>query len=70
MGIKDPQTLEEARTAWEIYSSLRDDLGRPPRPQAAVAIEDTTPKFVTHQEMAKFGYQLTAVFEKLGKTTE
>ena len=52
----------------ETYSSLRDDLGRPPCARAAVAIEDTTPKFVTHQEMAKFGDQLTNVFEeKLGK---
>ena len=68
VGMKDHQTLEEARTAWETYSSLRDDLGRPPRARAAVAIEDTTPKFVTHQEMAKFGDQLTTVFEKkLGK---
>ena len=65
---KTPQTLEEARTAWETYSSLRDDLGRPPRTRAAVAIEYTTPKFVTHQEMTKFGDQLTSVFEeKLGK---
>ena len=49
-------------------SSLRDDLGRPPHAQAAVAIEDNTPKFVTHQAMAKFGDQLTTVFEeKLGK---
>ena len=68
MGMKDPQTLEEACTAWETYSSLRDDLGRPPHTRAAVAIEDTTPKFVTHQEMAKFGDQLTNEFEeKLGK---
>ena len=36
--------------------------------RAAVAIEDTTPKFVTHQEMAKFGDQITNVFEeKLGQ---
>ena len=35
---------------------------------AAVAVEDNTPKFVTHQEMARFGDQLTTVFEeKLGK---
>ena len=68
VGMKDPQTLEEARTAWETYSSLRDDLGRPPRARATVATEDTTPKFVTHQEMAKFGDQLTNVFEeKFGK---
>ena len=68
VGMKDPQSLEETRTAWETYSNLRDDLGRLPRAQAAVVIEDNTPKFVTHQEMAKFGDQLTAVFEeKFGK---
>ena len=63
--MKYPQTLEEACTASETYSSLRDDLGRPPHARAAVAIEDNN---VTHQEMAKFGDQLTTVFEeKLGK---
>ena len=66
--MKDPQTLEEACTAWKTYSRLRDDLGRPPRARAAVAIEDDTPKFVTLQEMAKVRDQLTTVFEeKLSK---
>ena len=30
VGMKDSQILEEACSAWETYSSLRDDLGRPP----------------------------------------
>ena len=49
VGMKDPQTLEEARTAWETYSSLREDLGRPPRARVAATIDNPEAQYVTQQ---------------------
>ena len=40
VGMMDPQTQEEAHTAWETYSSLREDLGRPPRARVATTVDN------------------------------
>ena len=64
VGMKDPLTLEEARAALETYSSLRDDLGRPPRARMVTAVDDQETQFVTHHHLKQFGEELVTSFDK------
>ena len=64
VGMKDPQTLEEARTAWETYSSLREDLGRPPRARVAAAVDNPDAQYVTQQQLKQFGEEILIGVDK------
>ena len=52
VGMKNPQTLDEARAALDTYSSLKEDLGRVPRVRVAIAAEED--EFVTQQQLRSF----------------
>ena len=62
VGMKDPQTLDEARAALDTYSSLEDDLGRVPRVRVATAVEEA--EFVTQQQLRSFKEELVLEFDK------
>ena len=64
VGMKDPQTLEEACAALKTYRSLRDDLGRPPRARVATAVDDQEAQFVTHLSLKQFSEELITSFDK------
>ena len=64
VGMKDPQTLEEARTAWETYSSLREDLGRPPRARVATTVDNPVAQYVTQQQLKQFGEEIVIGVDK------
>ena len=55
VGMRDPQTIEEARAAYETYGSLRDDAARPSRVRAVTIEEDD---YVTKKELKSFGEDL------------
>lgn len=40
VGMKEPQTMEEARTALDTYNSLREDVAKPPRVRAVQPFVD------------------------------
>ena len=64
VGMKDPLTLEEARAALETYTSLTDDLGRPPRARVVTAVDEHETQFVTHHHLKQFGEELVTCFDK------
>ena len=59
VGMKDLQTLDEARTVLDTYNSLRDETAKPPR---ARAVQSPTPGdkngFVTEARLQEFGKEL------------
>lgn len=56
VGMRDPQTIEEARAAFETYGSLREDAAKPPRVRA-VSMKDEE-QYVTKSELKSFGEDL------------
>ena len=60
VGMKDPGTLDEARTILDTYNSLHDETVKPPRVRA---IQSTTPgdkaaEYVTEARLQEFGKDL------------
>lgn len=65
MGMREPETLEEARSALDTYRSLQEEGLRPPKvravqPSAGVKADDG--EFVTEKRLQKFGKEQKSSF--------
>ena len=77
VGMATPKTVDDARTAYETYVSLKNDVGHPSRARAAQTTKDqgidekavTTP-WVTKQELQKFGDEIKGSVETRLKQIE
>ena len=59
VGMKDPQTLDEARTVLDTYNSLRDETAKPPRVRAVQSPPAGDKNgFVTEARLQEFGKEL------------
>lgn len=69
VGMKNPQTLEEARTALDMYTSLKEETKstrvRAVQPQTKNPAKDNGRMFVTEARLQEFGTELTGKFEEL-----
>lgn len=67
VGMKDPQTMEEARSALDTYNSLCDDI-KLPRVRAIQSVPEksnnTSKDCVTEERLHEFGQELRASFSK------
>ena len=54
VGMTNPTTVEDARTALDTYQSLKDEVSKPPRVRAVQGGEE----FVTTTQLHKFGEEL------------
>ena len=70
VGMSNPKTVDAARTAYETYNSLKNDLGRPSRARVAQVPGDTAApeksppvQWVTKQELQKFEDGIKASFD-------
>ena len=66
VGMKDPQTMEEARTAVDMYRSLQEDASKPPRVRAIQPEKSTVRdnQYVTERRLEEFGRGITSTITK------
>ena len=76
VGMKDPKTVEEAKTALETYRSLRDEINSTKPKVRVVSQQDAADKtnrddqFVTKDDLKKFGDEIVQSLQlKLGNPT-
>ena len=62
VGMTSPKTVEDARTALDTYTSLHDQLAKPPKVRSVKPSEEAD-SFVTHAELKKFGDELKSSVE-------
>ena len=72
VGMQQPQTVEEARAAYETYISIREESPKPPRARAAQAPSTVEPPPPTDWETVvdKLSAGIAAGFEKVVGRTE
>ncbi len=66
VGMKDPQTMEEARSMLDTYNSLREDSGKPPRVRAVQPSggEAAAERYVTETRLKEFGKEVKSAIAK------
>lgn len=64
VGMKEPQTLEDALVAAEIYQGLREDVGHKQKLNIRSVQESSESKFVTEARLNAFGNELKSSFDK------
>ncbi len=65
VGMREPETMEEARSALDTYRSLQEEAVKPPRVRAVQSAGGANPKddaFVTEKRLQKFGKELKSSF--------
>ena len=68
VGMKDPQTMEEACSAVDTYNSLREDSGKPPRVRAIQPSEAKPTagacQYITEARLQEFGKEIKSTMVK------
>ena len=66
VGMKDPRTMEEARTAVDMYRSLQEDTSKPPHVRAIQPEKRTVRdnQYVTERRLEEFGKEITSTITK------
>ena len=71
VGMRNPKTVEEARLCFETYSSLQEEVGRPPRVKAVQGSADKANEgYVTMSDMQKMIAELGEELKKSLKRDE